>query len=76
MLLIGFALTSGCTTLKHSAVNKLGDALANGGTAFSGDDDPELIRAAAPFSLKMMESLLAETPQHHGRHPQKTARKL
>jgi predicted anti-sigma-YlaC factor YlaD len=59
-------LLTGCTTLKHTAVNKLGDALAGGGTVFAADDDPELIRAAAPFSLKMMESLLAETPQHRG----------
>ncbi|MEY2880790.1 MAG: hypothetical protein RLZZ15_3170 [Verrucomicrobiota bacterium] len=57
---------AGCSTLKRTAVNKLGDALADGGTAFSSDDDPELIRAAAPFSLKMMESLLAETPTHRG----------
>lgn len=48
------------------AVNKLGDALASGGTAFSSDSDPELIRDAAPFSLKLMESLLAENPHHAG----------
>lgn len=36
------------------------------GTDFSSDDDPELIRAAAPFSLKLMESLLAESPKHQG----------
>jgi len=59
-------LFTGCTTLKRTAVNKLGDALAGGGTAFSADDDPALIRDAAPFSLKMMESLLAETPSHRG----------
>jgi predicted anti-sigma-YlaC factor YlaD len=58
--------TSGCATLRRTAVDKLGDALAGGGTAFSADDDPELVRAAAPFSLKMMESLLAETPRHRG----------
>ena len=33
--------------------------IAQGGSAFSGDDDPELVRAAAPFSLKLIESLLA-----------------
>ncbi len=68
-LLLSLALilaTTGCTTLKHTAVNTLGDALAGGGTAYASDDDPELIRAAAPFSLKLMESLLAETPQHRG----------
>jgi predicted anti-sigma-YlaC factor YlaD len=48
------------------AVNKLGDALASGGTAFGSDGDPQLIRDAAPFSLKLMESLLTENPRHAG----------
>jgi predicted anti-sigma-YlaC factor YlaD len=52
--------------VKTVATNKLGDALAQGGTTFSGDDDPELIRAAVPFSLKLMESLMATTPTHQG----------
>ena len=65
-LLAGLLLVSGCTTLRHTAVNKLGDALASGGTVYASDDDPELIRAAAPFSLKLIESLLAETPSHRG----------
>jgi predicted anti-sigma-YlaC factor YlaD len=58
-------LASGCS-MKRLAVNKLGDALAGGGTTFASDDDPELIKAAVPFSLKLMESLLAESPQHKG----------
>lgn len=60
------AVLSGCTSVNKLAVNKLGDALASGGTAFSSDSDPELIRDAAPFSLKLMESLLAENPRHAG----------
>jgi predicted anti-sigma-YlaC factor YlaD len=52
--------------MKKMAVNTLGDALAAGGTTFSSDDDPELVRAAVPFSLKLIESLLAESPQHEG----------
>ena len=59
-------LLSGCTSVNKLAVNKLGDALASGGTAFSSDSDPELIRDAAPFSLKLMETLLAENPRHAG----------
>ena len=58
--------TTGCTTLKHSAVNQVGNALASGGTTYAADDDPALIQAAAPFSLKLMESVLAETPDHPG----------
>ena len=48
------------------AINKIGDALAGGGTTFASDDDPELIKAAVPFSLKLMESLLNESPRHKG----------
>jgi predicted anti-sigma-YlaC factor YlaD len=64
-LLILAALCVGCS-FKRIAANKLGDALAAGGTTFASDDDPELIRDATPFSLKLMESLLAETPNHRG----------
>jgi predicted anti-sigma-YlaC factor YlaD len=65
-LAIAFAcMSSGCS-IKKMAVNKLGDALAHSGSTFAGDDDPELIRAAAPFSLKLMETLLAESPRHQG----------
>ena len=58
-------LATGCS-IRKMAVNTLGDALAAGGTAFASDDDPELVKAAAPFSLKLMESLLAESPNHPG----------
>ena len=55
---------TGCSVRQY-AVNRLGDALAqsSGGT-FASDDDPDLVKAAAPFSLKLIESLLAESPNH------------
>ena len=57
---------AGCS-INRLAVNKLGDALAGGGSgAFATDDDPELVKAAVPFSLKLMESLLLESPEHRG----------
>jgi predicted anti-sigma-YlaC factor YlaD len=61
--LVAITALCGCSVRKL-AVNKLGDALAGSGTTFAGDDDPELIRQAIPFSLKLMESLLAESPEH------------
>ncbi len=64
-LTLACLLASGCS-VKKMAINKLGDALAGGGTTFTADDDPELIKAAVPFSLKLMESLLAESPKHKG----------
>lgn len=56
---------SGCS-VRNLAVNSMGDALAASGSGFGSDDDPELIGAAAPFSLKLMESVLAESPNHRG----------
>lgn len=61
---MAFALT-GCSVRKF-AVNKLGDSLASSGTTFSSDNDPDFVGQAIPFSLKLIESLLAETPQHRG----------
>ncbi len=58
-------LLAGCS-IRRMAVNKLGTALAAGGSTFTSDDDPELVAAAIPFGLKMYESLLAESPKHRG----------
>jgi len=64
-LSLGLLLCSGCS-IKRTAVNLVGDALAGGGTTFTSDDDPELVGQAVPFSLKLMETLLAESPRHEG----------
>jgi predicted anti-sigma-YlaC factor YlaD len=66
LLTLGLLTGPGCATLKHTAVGQLGDALASDEAGFAADDDPELVRAAAPFSLKLVESLLAEDPTHRG----------
>ena len=58
-------LATGCS-VKRFAVNRVGDALAGSGTTFASDDDPDLIQAAVPFSLKLIESVLAEKPDNAG----------
>jgi predicted anti-sigma-YlaC factor YlaD len=58
--------SAGCATVKRIAINKLGDSLANSGTTYAADDDPILVGAALPFSLKLVEGLLAESPKHGG----------
>jgi len=65
LLLLAWWAGSGCSITKY-VKNKAADAVAQSGTTFASDDDPELIKAAAPFSLKLMESLLAENPKHIG----------
>jgi predicted anti-sigma-YlaC factor YlaD len=64
-VLVFFVFSSGCSVQRFAA-NKIGDTLAASGTTYSADDDPELIGAALPFSLKLMESVLASTPDHRG----------
>lgn len=65
LLLLTWWAGSGCS-ITHYVKNKAADAVAQSGTTFSSDDDPELVKAAAPFSLKLMESLLADNPKHAG----------
>jgi predicted anti-sigma-YlaC factor YlaD len=54
---------SGCKTV---VVSYAADAAASTGTTYASDDDPELVRDAAPFGLKTMEGLLERTPRHEG----------
>ena len=58
-------LVCGCSA-RQLLVNRVGDALAAGGDVYAADDDIELVGAATPFGLKLLESLLAESPRHRG----------
>jgi predicted anti-sigma-YlaC factor YlaD len=58
-------LLGGCSVKKY-AVNQLGNALAGLAPSFAADDDPELIRSAVPFTLKLIETLLVESPRNRG----------
>ncbi len=59
-------LSAGCS-IKKFAIRQVGDALASPGpSVYETDSDVELIGDALPFSLKLVESLLAETPNHRG----------
>jgi len=64
VVLLAFSVT-GCS-IKRMAINSLADTLAASGDTFASDEDAELIRDAVPFSLKTIESLLAEVPKHEG----------
>jgi len=63
--LVILASTPACS-LKRAAVNRLGDALAEGTGTYAADDDPELVRDASPFALKTLEALLETSPKHPG----------
>jgi predicted anti-sigma-YlaC factor YlaD len=62
-VLILLSGASGCS-IQRFAANRVGDTLAASGTTYAADDDPELVAAALPFSLKLMESVLVSAPGH------------
>ncbi len=67
MLTAGAATVLTACSIKTFAVNRLGDSLsAPGPSVYTTDDDPDLIRAALPFSLKTIEGLLQTSPRHKG----------
>src|SRR5206468_3366647 len=58
-------LLPGCSVRRY-AVNQIGNALASSGSAYESDEDLELVGQALPFGLKLIESLLEESPRHTG----------
>src|SRR5262245_20843410 len=64
MLLVIFG--GGCATVKRMAINRVGDSVAESSTTYAADNDPDLVGAALPSSLKQVEGLLAQSPKHRG----------
>ena len=62
---LAWIASSGCSIHRY-AVNQFSDAVSRSGAVFASDDDPDLVKAASPFSLKLIESLLSENPRHRG----------
>ena len=62
----GVAVTCCGCSIQRLAVNSVGDVLSSGTSVYETDDDPEFVGAALPFGLKVIESLLAEQPEHRG----------
>ena len=61
VLAAALAVTVGCS-LKTMAVKTVANTLSDTGDVFTRDDDPELVRDATPFALKLYESLLESVP--------------
>lgn len=64
LIILVFTL-SGCASIKKAGINMISDVMAGEGSSelFTGDDDPELIKDALPFILKMYEMLAGENPE-------------
>ena len=64
-LLLAWFAGSGCSIHRY-VLNQASNAVAQSGSTYASDDDPDLVKAAAPFGLKLTESLLVENPRHLG----------
>jgi predicted anti-sigma-YlaC factor YlaD len=65
VLVLAVVSASACGAIKRSAIKSVADTLSTGsGDVFTRDDDPELVRDASPFGLKMYESLLESIPRY------------
>lgn len=56
-------LTVACSPHKMG-VNRMASAVAASSAVYESDNDPEFVRLAAPGTLKMVEMLLVESPDH------------
>jgi len=63
VLVVALLGATACS-LKTMAVKTVANTLSETGDVFSRDDDPELVREALPFALKLYESLLDSVPNH------------
>lgn len=62
LLVAAFLLLAGCSAQKI-VIQQASKALSSGeSSTFLGDEDPDLIRDALPFSMKMYETLLESNP--------------
>lgn len=64
MLTTTLTCGSGCKMIRRYAMGQVADILADSTKGFHSDDDPELVREALPFGLKLIEGTLQETPRH------------
>lgn len=62
LILLGFLAPTAC--VRSIAVNVAANALSGSGGSFAEDDDPELIREAVPFGLKINEALIQAAPDN------------
>ncbi len=57
----------GSCSLKQMAMDTVIDSLSgDAGTVFTGDNDPQLVADALPFTLKLYETLLTQAPDDEG----------
>ena len=62
---VALAALAACSPQKM-ALNRMATALADASSVYESDNDPEFVRVAAPSTLKTVEMLLSQDPNHQG----------
>ena len=65
LCLAAATLGAGCS-VKRMGLERMASAVSATATAYARDNDPEFVRAGAPATLKMVEMLLDQDPNHRG----------
>jgi hypothetical protein len=61
-MVFGALIFAAACSPKQMALNRMASALASAGSVYENDNDPELVRLAAPATLKTVEMLLTDAP--------------
>src|SRR6186997_3592073 len=64
VLVVGVTLLAVACSPKKYAVDRMASALADSSGVYERDNDPEFVRLAAPSTLKTIEMLLSQSPDH------------
>lgn len=66
-IVISLVLSVNCS-IKKMAIKQVANAMTGpgGGNVFMRDNDPELVRDALPFTIKLYETLMESLPHHAG----------
>ena len=63
-LLLGALIIVAACSPKKMGINHMASALAAASSVYDTDNDPEFVRVAAPSTLKTVEMLLSQSPDH------------
>ena len=67
LLSIAFVMVAGpACSFKRMGLERMANAISATASTYSRDNDPEFVRLAAPSTLKMVEMLLDDSPDHPG----------
>ena len=64
VLVVGVTLLSVACSPATMAIDRMASALADSSSVYERDNDPEFVRLAAPSTLKTVEMLLSQSPDH------------